>query len=400
MRDSIWFRTLYDDQLALLDASDPLPSSAEVAIIGAGLIGVCAAYFLNQAGVNDICVIDRGGAFGEASGANAGGLWFAQQSPELGPIVALARASSVLYDGLASQFDFDFQRCGMVELLYDEKQIVEAEAKLATVTNAGFRAEKVTGKHARSLEPGLGFTPQGALYYPDEACLHPARLGAELIRHLKGKGVRFCLGNEVGELTPKVRMARGSLEAKTTVIASGAWTPQVTGALGWEPPIKPMRGTLLAVAPLPETLHHTVMAARYYYWQLSSGHIAGGGSIDDVGFEQGVEPATTKLIRDEMEQLVPAVVGQPTACAWSGFRPYCEDMKPVIGPVPGQEGMFVAAGHFKKGVMLAPVTGKILADLITQGQTDLPIGPLSPARFGSGRGGETRGSGGDGCRAS
>ena len=382
MRDSIWFRTLYDDQLALLDASDPLPSSAEVAIIGAGLIGVCAAYFLNQAGVNDICVIDRGGALGEASGANAGGLWFAQQSPELGPIVALARASSVLYDELASQFDFDFRRCGMVELLYDEKQIVEAEAKLATVRDAGFRAEKVTGKHARSLEPGLGFTPDSALYYPDEARLHPARLGAELIRHLKGKGVRFCLGTEVRELTPKVQTARGSLQAQTTVIASGAWTPQVTGALGWEPPIKPIRGTLLAIEPLPETLHHTVMAARYYYWQLSSGHIAGGGSIDDVGFEQGVEPATTKLIREEMEQLVPAVVGQPTACAWSGFRPYCKDMKPVIGPVPGQEGMFVAAGHFKKGVMLAPVTGKILADLITQGQTDLPIGPLSPARFG------------------
>ena len=382
MRNSIWFRTLSEEQLGLLDESDPLPVSSEVAIIGAGLIGIGTAFFLNQAGINNICVIDRGGALGEASGANAGGLWFAQQSPELGPIVALARASSRLYDELASQFDFDFRRCGMVELLYDEKQMGEAETKLATVRDAGFRAEKVTGKHARSLEPGLGFTPDGALYYPDEARLHPAELGAGLMRHLKEKGVRFCLGTEVRELTPKIETAHGSLEAETTVIASGAWTPQVTRALGWEPPIKPMRGTLLAVAPLPETLHHTVLAARYYYWQLSSGHIAGGGSIDDVGFEQGVEPATTKLIRDEMEQLVPAVVGQPTTCAWSGFRPYCDDMKPVIGPVPGQERMFVAAGHFKKGVMLAPVTGKILADLITQGQTNLPIGPLSPARFG------------------
>ena len=381
MRDSIWFQTLSDDQLGLLDESDPLPRSAEVAIIGAGLIGVSAAYFLSQAGVADICVIDRGRVLGEASGANAGGLWFAQQSPELGPIAALARASSVLYDELASQFDFDFRRCGMVELLDDERQIVEAEARLATVREAGFRAEKVAGKHARSLEPGLGFTPSGALYYPDEACLHPARLGAELMRHLKGNGVRFCLGNEVGELTPQVQTAQGSLEAKTTVIASGAWTPQVTRALGWEPPIKPMRGTLLAVEPLPEILHHTVLTTRYYYWQLSSGHIGGGGSIDDVGFEQGVDPATTKLIREEMERLVPAVVGQPTACAWSGFRPYCEDMRPVIGPVPRQEGTFVAAGHFKKGVMLAPVTGKILADLITQGKTDLPMGPLDPARF-------------------
>jgi glycine/D-amino acid oxidase-like deaminating enzyme len=82
-----------------------------------------------------------------------------------------------------------------------------------------------------------------------------------------------------------------------------------------------------------------------------------------------------------MNRLVPAAASRPTAYAWSGFRPYSGDLKPVIGQVPNQEKVFVAAGHFKKGVMMAPVTGKILADLITQGQTELNIAALDPARF-------------------
>ena len=103
--------------------------------------------------------------------------------------------------------------------------------------------------------------------------------------------------------------------------------------------------------------------------------------MDDVGFEQGVDSATVASIRDELGSLLPAAAEQPLSCAWSGFRPYCEDLKPIVGAVPGHENTFVAAGHFKKGVMMSPVTGKILADLITSGETELPIEPLSPARF-------------------
>jgi glycine oxidase len=101
-----------------------------------------------------------------------------------------------------------------------------------------------------------------------------------------------------------------------------------------------------------------------------------------VGFRRGVEPRDLASIRSELGALFPKLRDQPTACAWSGFRPCCEDMKPVIGKVPGQEHVYVAAGHFRKGILLAPATGKILADLITRGETDLPIKPLSPARFG------------------
>ena len=123
------------------------------------------------------------------------------------------------------------------------------------------------------------------------------------------------------------------------------------------------------------------MTPNFYYWQLPEGHIAGGGSVEDVGFRRGVDEKTASSIRNEMNELLPSVAQRAEACRWSGFRPYCADAKPVVGPVPGQKNMFVGAGHFKKGIMMAPVTGKILAELATQGKTRLSIRSLNPSRF-------------------
>ncbi len=381
MQDSIWFRTLPSELSDLLRNSDTLPERADVVIVGSGMIGVSTAYYLTQAGVKNICLLDRGTALGEASGANAGGLWFGQQSPELGPISVLAKASSHLYDELSQALEFEFTKTGLLELLHGAEQADHAKERVRAVRDSGFRAELVSGKHARSIEPGLALTPEAALFYPDEAHVHPTRLAAALVGDLRQKGVRFCFNTEVTHLNHSVETNRGAISAGNTVIASGAWTPLVTQTLGWQPPIKPMRGTLLALEPLPPVLQHALIGEKYYYWQLREGQIVAGGSVDDVGFQQGVEAATVASIRDELRTLLPAAAGQPLACAWSGFRPYCEDLKPVVGAVPTRENTYVAAGHFKKGIMMSPVTGKILADLITSGKTGLPIEPLSPARF-------------------
>ncbi len=381
MQDSIWFRTLPRELRETLQQSEELPEEAEVVIVGAGMVGLMTAYYLTEAGVGDIWVIDRSTAVGEASGSNAGGLWYAQQSPEMGPLASLVKKTAELYEELGERFEFDLCKPGMLQLFFTAKQAAQRAALVKAVKKAGFRAESVSPKQVRELEPTLGTNPKGGIFYPDEGRLHPARLAGNLARYLREKEVRFALGVKVESLNPQIETAQGEFSAGTTVITTGAWTPLVTAELGWKPPIKPMRGTLLAMEPIRQTLRHTVMTPNYYYWQLSEGHIAGGGSIEDVGFRRGTEEETVSSIRAEMNELVPSVAQRAEACRWSGFRPFCQDAKPVIGAVPGQDNMFVGAGHFKKGIMMAPVTGKILADLVTEGKTKLGIKSFNPGRF-------------------
>ncbi len=381
MQDSIWFRTLPRELRDSLQQSEELPEEAEVVIVGAGMVGLMTAYYLTEAGVGDIWVIDRGTVLGEASGSNAGGLWFAQQSPEMGPLASLVDKTAELYEELGERFDFDLRKPGMLQLFFTAKEAAGRAALVKAVKKAGFRAESVSPKQIGELEPTLGRNAKGAVYYPDEGRLHPARLAGNLARYLREKEVRFSLGLPVESLQPQIETAQGAVSAGTTVITTGAWTPLLTEALGWKPPIKPMRGTLLAIEPMRQTIRHTLMTPNYYYWQLTEGHIAGGGSVEDVGFRRGVEAETASSIRTEMNELIPSVARRAEACRWSGFRPFCTDSKPVIGPVPGQDNMFVGAGHFKKGIMMAPVTGKILADLVTEGKTKLKIRSFNPGRF-------------------
>lgn len=383
MQSSVWFATISDAERHSLEQSDPLPSSADVAIIGGGMIGLAAAHYLSEAGVPNICVIERDTLAGEATGANAGGLWFGQQSQEMGPLSPLAKVSSRLYEELASQpgWNFDHRRTGLLELL-DPHNLAAADDTVRAVCRAGSRAERIGKDELHRLEPALAEGPSGAIFYQDEGQLHPVKLAAAFARHLRERKVSFSLRNEVlGFDDGTIQTPAGELRATTTIIACGAWTPLVTRVLGWTPPIKPMRGQLLATPTRPPLLHHTVIGPHYYYWQLVEGQVAGGGTMEDVGFERGVNPADVSSIRGEMNTLFPELRAAPTEVSWSGFRPCCEDSRPVIGRVPGRNNIYVAAGHFKKGIMLAPVTGKILADLINSGKTDLPIEPFDPARF-------------------
>jgi glycine oxidase len=271
-------------------------------------------------------------------------------------------------------------RRGVLELFYEEDELADAERRAEAMRAAGFRAEAVPPGRIGELEPGL-CVKAGGLFSPDDGQLHPVKLAAGWVRHLRQNGVRICRGVEVTALDRPLRTSEGRIQADRVVITAGAWTPLLTGALGWKPPIRPVRGVLLALPSGPRRIHHTVMAGRYYYWQLEDGPIAGGGSEERVGFERGVPSEIIQDIRSEMAQHFPALVNQPTEVAWYGFRPYCEDNRPVIGAVPGHEDLFVGAGHFRKGVMLTPGTGRVLADLVLGREPEVDLSALDPARF-------------------
>ena len=309
MQDSIWFQTVSGEDRALLGHSDPLPESADVVIVGAGMIGLLTAYYLTEAGITDICVLDRSTALAEASGANSGGLWFAQRSAELEAVPGIARASSDLYDQLASRFEFGFERCGLLQLLYDEQQIEDAAQRAELTRNDGFRVEQVSGDQAQVIEPALGFKPLAALFYPEDGHLHPVKLGLALFRYLKSQNVRFCLHTEVSSPGLRVETSRGAISAGKVVIACGSWTPLVTRVLGWEPPIKPIRGTCVAVGPLKAPPKRDIAAANFLHWRLAGEYVGGGGTADDVGFDRQADPAAAETVPRGNESAIPAACG-------------------------------------------------------------------------------------------
>lgn len=384
MRDSIWLRTLGDADRAVLEASDEAPASADVVIVGAGPIGLATAYYLTEAGVGNVCVIDRGDLLGEAGGANAGGLWFAHQSVAKGAAAAipLLAESAALYDELEDRFAFDRTYGGLLEFIEDADAHAVAKSRAIAARRAGFEAEILDPTELHDLEPLLKGDLLGGLLFPDDGQVHPAKLAAGWIRRIRESGGKVCAHTEALRVGPPVLTAAGSIESECVVIACGAWTPLVTQALGWTPPIRPVRGTLLALPQmLPRTLRTAVIGPKYYWWQLPSGEIAGGGSEEQVAFDRSPDEATLTDIRDDLAKRFPTLAIQPTLCSWTGFRPHCADLLPVIGGVPGRQDVFVSAGHFRMGVMTAPGCGLALSQLIVDGETDIDIDAMRPERF-------------------
>ncbi len=351
-------------------------------MVGAGLVGLCAALSLRRRGVGSIAVVDRTSVCGESTGASAGGLWPSHECLTL-PSPDIARRAGDLHARLREEFDCDFVRSGVIELLQEGEE-PQGRDRVRETRQAGFAADLIHGDGLARSEPSLSHGGP-AIRFPDDGSIHPLKLAAGIAAWLRRNGVRICLREEVTAIStapPAVETAVCRTSAGAVVVAAGAWTPLLTRMLGWSPPIRPVRGTLLATEPQPSrTLRSVVIGRRYYYWQLAAGPVAGGGSEENVGFREGVSAAVASDIQREWAGLFPALRTLRFTSSWSGFRPFCRDMRPVIGRVPGGQGVFVSAGHFRRGILLAPLSGELLADEMLDARHWEAAAQFRPDRF-------------------
>lgn len=299
------------------------------------------------------------------------------------PRPAMAREAADLHEALRAEFPCDFVGSGLLVLL-DPGSEPAGRRRVERTRKAGFHAELLSETELATCEPALRH-PGGALRFAGDGSLHPLKLAAAMAAGLRRRGVRFCLNHEVVGLDPggpEVFADGGRISAGSVVVAAGAWTPLLTGLLGWTPPIRPIRGTLVATeAQSPGTLRSVVIGQRFYYWQLGCGPLAGGGSEEDVGYCQAVDRAVVADIRREWTRILPGLAGLPFTTDWSGLRPHCEDLRPIIGRVPGTGGIFVSAGHFRKGILLAPLSAEILVSEMLNDAPHPHSRAFRPGRF-------------------
>jgi glycine oxidase len=340
--------------------------SRDVIIAGAGIIGLSVALELRRRGAQ-VLVLDRGQPGLEASSAAAGML--APSDPET-PLALrpLAFLSAKLYPEYvqnlesASGIGADYRRQGTIALMAEHAVSPQYRKLSSEELSRMERALKAQGR---------------AAFFVAEASVDPALLVQAALTAAKQNGIEVRPNTAVEEVHARgglIEVVAGQerLAARAVVNCRGAWS----GA-----PVKPRKGQSLYVQPETNLLlQHVVVAPEVYLVPRSSGKILIGATVEDTGFDRTVEPATIHRLHHAAAQLIPELASARLMESWAGLRPGSPDSLPLLGPTE-TPGIFIASGHFRNGILLAPVTARIMADLVTEKPAEIDISAFSPLRF-------------------
>jgi glycine oxidase len=341
----------------------PLVERFDAAIVGGGIIGLASAWRAAQRGLR-VCVLERERPGCGATYAAAGVL---APDPETPGFTALARSSSDLWPSFAAELhaetgiDPGYTRCGSLVLSFDG------------VRDDSLAGEWLEGDECRALEPGIAADCVGGLHLAEDAQVDPRRVVSALVA-LLGDAVR--VNADVVELDERgVVLADGTrIEAERVVLAAGAWSSR---RLAKRLPITPVKGqTIRLRGPLPAT--QIIRSEHVYVVPRASGETVIGATIEDAGFDTAATAEATELLLAQARRAVAAVGDLELVEAVASLRPATPDNGPLIGE---WEGLLIAGGHYRNGILLAPVTAEAVAALLAGEAPPAETGPFDPRRF-------------------
>ena len=349
--------------------------SWDAIVMGGGVIGLSLALGLRRRGF-DILVVEKGEPGREASHAAAGML--AACDPGNPPALReLACASLRLYREFVHQLEDesglspDLRMDGILFLGRDGEQYPCAPLG------------RPEARQIRELEPALATDRGGVLV--EGGSVDPRALVAALLKAAKHRGVDLASGSAVCAVEVTDGKASGVKTAKTTfrapavVNCAGAWAGQIDGVR--PAPTRPVKGQMLAVvAPRRDLLRHVIDAPGAYLVPRSDGRVLVGATVEECGFDKRVEAEAVQRLRQAAIALVPELKQARLLEGWAGLRPGTPDALPVLGR-GDIEGYFLATGHFRNGILLAPVTAAVMAEVMCGVRPEIDISPFSPARF-------------------
>jgi glycine oxidase len=356
-----------------------------VLVVGGGIIGCATAWELAKAGA-EVVLFERATPGAEASSAAAGLLAPLGESTQTS-FARLALASWRLYPGVVAELrertaiDVEHVTRGTLYPLSVTEQAPEAWALVPE-----FGVEVLEGKALHALEPALSPKVQRAVFVRGDHWLNNPRLVIAYAHAAAAAGVEVRTGANVSRVLVEGGRARGvqveaeRVEGDAVLLAAGAWTSELTAPLGARLRIEPRRGQMIALAHTPPVLTYCVHGEAYLV-PRPSGELLIGATVERAGFQRAVTAeGIGSLLRAAIE-LVPSLRELPIARTWCGFRPWAPDSLPVLGPWPGLPGLWLATGHFRNGILLAPITARLITDWMTAGQPGVEVGDFLPDRF-------------------
>ncbi len=377
-----------------------MAKTADVVIIGGGVIGCATAYELAKLGL-EVVLMERRSVGAEASSASAGLLvpLHAAEEGERTPLFDLYWASASLYPLLMAELEeatgirVDHDPSGSLRIAVDED-----EAELLRESYDGWddieelTVEWVDEKAIHEVEPILAPDVCCGVLSRDEQSLHPGRLVQAMARAASQKGVEIRTGcpavgiRQEGGRLQAVKTPEGELAAGELVIAAGAWSAVPCSWFGAAIPISPARGQMVSLRSTASAPRRPIFSFNGAILPKLDGSVQVGSTVELVGFDSRPTVEGIGSVLDVVSKLTPGLGEAPIDRIWAGLRPWCEDGVPAIGRLPGCDNVSLASGHFKLGILGSAITARTVADLVANGRVDPLIAPFSPSRITEGGG--------------
>ena len=359
-----------------------MANSADIVIVGGGVIGLTTGYFLARAG-RRVTILDQKEFGQEASWAGAGIIPSGNPEQAASPFDRLRAFSSSRFPEFSRELldltgiDNGYLRCGGLEFTGPESETVPEEWR-----GHGIQVQALTEEQARSLEPAVAPGLGPACLLPDLAQVRNPRHIKALIAGCQKRGVDLRSQSPAHELLHRgsqvtgVRSGRETFPGERFILASGAWTDPLLAQLGRRLNIEPVRGQIALLHPPSMLFRRVLLWGDRYMVPRQDGRVLVGSTEEHAGFDKNTTVAGQRGLLDLACKLVPALGVAPIERYWAGLRPGSPDGLPFIGPEPSFDNLLVAAGHFRAGIQLSLGTAQLLTEMILDQPPTLPAAPF------------------------
>lgn len=372
-----------------------ISQNQEVLIIGGGVIGLSLARSLCKKGVKEITILERGEIGAESSYAAAGMLAPHAETAKTDDFFYFCHESNRLYPNFAAELfeetgiDIELDRSGTIYLAFTENDSKDIGERFEWQTKSTFPVEYLSANDVRKTEPFISPDVREGLYFPNDWQVENRKLLTALQKFAEFNSVAIYTNTEVRNLlTENGRITGAETEsqkffAPTVVLATGAWTSllRLENQSLPLPKVEPIRGQMISFRTAKRLFAKVIYTPRGYLVPRADGRILSGATVEDVGFDKSLSGSGIEFLRQNALEISPSLANLEIYEKWAGLRPRAADDLPILGATSGLENLFLATAHYRNGILLAPLTAKILADKITENKDSKYLEVFSPRRF-------------------
>ena len=366
---------------------------SDVLIIGGGVIGLSLARELHIKGIRNITILEKSETGKESSYAAAGMLAVQSETDKPDEFFDFCSESNKLYPQFAEELfdetgvDIELDKSGTLYLAFNKTDENKLRERYEWQKKAGLNIEKLSAIETHKLEPFVSPDILGSLFFPNDWQVENRKLLHALEKYCEFNEIEIRVNTEIKNLLIENGEVIGAetetekFHAEQVVLATGAWTSLIKAAEFALPPIKPIRGQIIEFHTAKRLFGKVVYSPRGYLVPRQDGRILVGATVEDTGFDKTTSDAATEFLRENALEIAPSLVNINIHNEWVGLRPFAADALPVLGKVREIENLFIATAHYRNGILLAPITAKILADKIAENADSDYLNKFSPNRF-------------------